>query len=473
MLLRSHSGLLVALFPDIIGRLQRAWNRHRIVEAANSVLRRYHSRRRQANREYLNNTFTFRLPPGNPKKMTSKESSGRPVKATATPQYPLQTVTNAQSWNIQSDSRMRGRGLLRRAQHQTIFGMDRSRSSEPVEHKKISLNETFDVSEEGEQPFHYACSLSRPLQPSTKAFSEQSLRPRFLSSPAPQNGESSLFVSQTAAVHKRADSHSSPVRRSPLKARIEAVESRSPLAFSRSPRSYPLAGSSRELLRPRSTSISLFSPPHRPTVSQRSLFQEDPCVSLRSQLPPPQSPTAAGRPRLRGSLSFDSSLPSVHISFSPQKIDEDFVKLYHRVVCQNSPFTLGMPLCRFCGRSSEARRSPSSSALAALALSPHRSLLRKRPSEVDGATRSETKRLRDQYYMPSPGSKRYTKEMLRHRLSESKPPVVGLCHSQTRRSLLPRFFSQEPPADKHLDSRMSRAHNDPAAELSGLGEPPP
>ncbi|KAI4792557.1 hypothetical protein KUCAC02_033297 [Chaenocephalus aceratus] len=60
-------------------------------------------------------------------------------------------------------------------------------------------------------------------------------------------------------------------------------------------------------------------------------------------------------------------LPSVRAPYPPKKLDEDFLKVYHKFVCQNKSGSLNGVSCRLCARSSQASIS---SALAALALSP-------------------------------------------------------------------------------------------------------
>lgn len=468
MSLRSHGSSLVELYPGMISRLERAWRRHHVSEAADSVLRRYRRWRQQPNESYVNNTFTVPLRHSHLKKMTSKESSSSALKIHATPQSPLQMMTNLQDCQAQQQSPGRGRGSLRREQHQLVLVMGLSGSSETSKPKEISLNETFNVSEQGEQPSNFAVSPSRPLYPTAKASLDPSLRSKRLSLAAhsPQTDGCSMYASQTTAVKDRPDIYSSPVRQSPLKARMVTSLSRSPHAFSRSPKAYSVESYSREPIRPRSISTSLSSPPRMPTVPLRMHSPQDSHLSFQSQLPSPQSSTAAaGRHRLRRHLSFDSSLPLTCVSL--KELDEDFIKLYHRFVCQNKSSFFNGPPCRFCARSSEASRSHSSSALAALALSPHRSLLRKRHRELSLGTHPQSKRSRDEYCTSSPGSKRHSIGMLRRRLS---PSPDGLFYSPSKNSLLPSFSTQQRSANKHQETWMTWGHNMSAVKLSGLGE---
>ncbi|XP_051233324.1 uncharacterized protein si:dkeyp-117h8.4 isoform X2 [Dicentrarchus labrax] len=474
MSLGSRSGSWVELYPSMISRIERAWHRQHVSEAADSVLRRYRRWRQHPNRSYLNNTFTVTLRHGNPKKMLSetllRETSNSPVKmqfmrTEATPRSPLQMVTmNPQDWQAQQQSPGRGRGSLRREQHQPVLAMDLSGCSETTKPKEISLNETFNVSQLGEQPSTYTVSPSRPFYPTAKAPLDVSLRCKRLSLAA--------HSPQTDGSKERPDVNGSPVRQSPLKARMISGLCRSPHVFSRSPKAHSVENLSREFRRPRSMSTSLSSPPQRPTVPLRMLDPHDFHHSFQSQPHSPQSATAAeGRHRLRRHLSFDSSLPSFHVSYSPKKLDEDFIKLYHKFVCQNkSSFFNGAP-CRYCARSSEASRGHSSTALAALALSPHRSLLRKRHRELGWDSHPQSKRSRDEYCTSRPGSISHGNEMLRRRLcqSEYEQSHGGLSYSPSKYSMLQRFSTEQRSTDAHQETWMSQGRRLSATEFSGLG----
>lgn len=468
MTLRSNGSSLVELYPSIISRIGRAWHRQHVSDAADSVLRRYRRWRKQSNRSNLCNTFIVTQKPNRkPKTVTSQTllRQNSPVKrqftgTETTPRAPLQMVNNMRDWQPQQRSPVR----VRREQHQPIVVMDFSDASET-----LMLNETFTVSEE--QPSTYMFSPSRPCYPTSKASLDQSLRSRRLSLTA--HSLQNDGCSTTTSARERPEIYGSPVHHSPLQARMMTGLSGSPRAFSRSPRAYSVESFSREPMRPRLMSTS----PQKPTMPLRTLYHQDSHHSLHPQLHSPQSATtAAGRHGLRRHLSFDSSLPSVRVFNSPKKLDEDFLKLYHKFVCQNkSSFFNGHP-CRLCLRSSESSRgSSSSSALAALALSPHRSLLRKRHRELDWDLHPQSKRVRDKYCPASPGSKRYGREMLRRRLSASEYEQShdGLSYSSTKPSMFQRFSSQQRSADAHQEAWMSRRHHVSAAAYSGMGEPLP
>ncbi|XP_070688541.1 uncharacterized protein [Pempheris klunzingeri] len=482
MSLRSHGTSLVELYPSMISRIERAWHRQHVSDAADSVLRRYRRWRQQPTRSSLSSTFV--VPPrhtnSNPKKTSSKENFHGPVKRQLTrtetaPSSPLKMVGNLQDWQTQQQSPGRVRGSAKREQHQPILVMDFS--SPPEE---ISLNETFTVSRPspseasqlGEQSSNNAVSPSQPRYHTAKASLDLTVRSKRLSLAArsPQGDGCSAYALQSAAVKERSDIYGSPVRQSPLKARMMTSLSRSPHAFSRTPNAFSVESFSREPMRPRSRSTSLSSPRQTATVPQRMLYPQDSHHSFQPQLTSPRSATE-GRHRLRRHLSFDSSLPLTRTYYSPKKLDEDFVKLYHKFVCQNKSSIFNRPPCRFCGQSSEASSGHSSSALAALALSPHRSTLRKRLRELSWDSHPQSKRSRDEYCTSSPGSRRHGNEMLRRRLhpSECEQSHVGLAYSPSKHNMFQRFSNPQRSADAHQETWMSRGRRVSAAEFPGLG----
>ncbi|XP_037325435.2 uncharacterized protein si:dkeyp-117h8.4 [Pungitius pungitius] len=428
MSLRSHSGSLVELYPDMISRIGKAWRRQHVFEAADTVLRRYRRWRRHTGRSSLGTTFIVQMRHRNPNheadRTLSEESRSSPGKG--------QCVGGETAhWSPSRTLSPRG---TRRELHQPVLVMDFSGPSEPFEPRESSLNETFTVSHAfqlGEPPsFRLGEPPSLgPGEPPTFRLGEPpsfrlgeppsfrlgeppsacTARPCHPGPPRsrrlPLNAHSlqadvcSTYATETSK--ERSDFYGSPVRQSPAWA--GAGLGRSPHGFSRSPK------------RSSSESRLISTPPWKPAVPPA-----DAQSWLHSQ---------AGR------LSFDPSLPPAPVSYSPKKLDEDFLKLYHKFVCQSrsSSFS-GLP-CRFCARNSEAGGAASSSALAALALSPHRSLLRKRHRELDRDAHPQSKRYRDEHCPSSPGSKRYGREMLRRRLLQPQhaagPPAV--CHKLSLR----------------------------------------
>ncbi|KAE8297861.1 hypothetical protein D5F01_LYC02337 [Larimichthys crocea] len=354
----------------------------------------------------------------NTKKRSSKSNSPMNIPFMGTDATSSSPLNNQQDWQ--------SAGRVRREQHQPVLVMDPSGCSDISKPKEISLNETFNVSKIVEQPSTYAVRPSRAFYPTAKASMDQSLRSERLSlaTRSLQTDRCSMSESLTTAVKERPDIYSSPVRQSPVKARLMTSLSRSPGAFSQSPKAHAMESFSREPIRPRSMSTCDSFSPQRPTVPERMLHPQDSCHSLQTQLHSPQ--TAAAQAGHHG-LPFDSSLSSRRDFCPSKKIDKDFVKLYHKCVCQNKSFFHGQPCCT-CARSPEASRGHSSSSLATLALSPHRSLLRKRHREQGWDSHHQSKRFRDENYASSPGSRRHGNEMLRRCLSTSE--YDGISYSQ-------------------------------------------
>lgn len=153
--------------------------------------------------------------------------------------------------------------------------------------------------------------------------------------------------------------------------------------------------------------------PRRSVTAQKRLFPQD--APLFQPYPrSPRSSTARDRPRLSRHLSLDAFLPSSsHTSPSAKNLDEEFIKLFHRFVCQSKYSFFNSVPCRYCTKHPQASKKPSSSSLAALALSPVRPPLRKRVWEEDRDSSPGSKRYRHDSYASSPGSRRRSFEMLR------------------------------------------------------------
>ncbi|XP_030583458.1 uncharacterized protein LOC115779113 isoform X2 [Archocentrus centrarchus] len=446
MSLRSHGSSLAELYPNMIRRIGEAWQRQHVSTAADSVLRQYRRWRHQSNGSNLNNTFvTLRHTNSKPKKMSFKDvpkkSSSSPMKGhfMRAEAAPLQTVTVEQNSQEPHRSPGKEKNFTRKQQHKPVIVMDFSASCESFKPREISLNKTFMVSQLSppkqtqleEQASVYMVSHSRPCAKSPN---------KRVSLSALDMAGSSTFTPQFTAAIQRPDIYGSPVRQSLLKARAVASLGRSPHSFSRS--SSEDSVSSREPMRPRSLTNSLSSPTKRPVVP---LYPQN--AQQIPQMRSPHSGTAAGgHRRFVRHLSFDSDLPSTSVSYSPKQVDEEFMKLYHRFVCQNKSTSFNGPPCRLCARNSEASRGHSSLSLAALALSPHRSVLRKRHRQLDGNSHPQSKRTREAYCTYSPGSKRH-REMLRQGISPSElemPHGGGPSYSSIKHGRFQKFRSQQP-----------------------------
>lgn len=403
MTFRSRGCQLADLYPGMVDRMKQACSRQHKTEAANSVLRRYRRWRQQPGRSSSNDSSA------------RSERSDRSLIVSA--QSPLKAATNQKAWPAVECSP----GRVRRLHPQPITVIDLTGVSESSKSTQVPLNETFDVPE---QP--------RPC--STLDFGPSRLR----RSPELTLRSKRLFMAAANGNCMTVTDTTSPVRQSPLKSKMPMIFTRSPHAYLRSPGFRSTEGVSREPKRQRSMSESLTAPAHMPL---RGFCLQNPS--------PKRSASTSDPRRIGRNLSLDSFLPVKGSSWSHQQLDDEFIKLYHRFVCQNKASFQHVPPCRFCARGGEVGRghsTSSSSALAALALSPHRSLLRKRHREMSWESHPQSKRLRDECYASSPGSKRYVKEMQRRRVSPSEQPGQSACDriafNPRRFNLLSRFNKQ-------------------------------
>ncbi|KAM4574548.1 uncharacterized protein V3H82_009222 isoform 2-T2 [Fundulus diaphanus] len=436
--LSSQSGSLAEHYPMMVSRIQRAWDRQTVSVGASFVLRRYR-RWRQQPRGILNKTFNITAFAEHPKTLTGKRplgegsgSPGRRMWPQMTPHPAPSTVAILHNGEQQSPGRERG---LLSGQTPNLSG-----AAKP---KERSFSETFFACEVsprkqtqiGEQGPVNASSPSRRPYATANSCVDPPLRFKRHSASS-HSAEASTCAAETASWPERSHIYSSQVRQSPLKARKVSTLCRSPLAFSVSPRERDWE-SSREPTNPRSLPVVMSSPPKRPVGLLKMLHPQDSSQSPRPlPLSPLQARAADNHRRPRRNLSFDSS-PSRPVSRSPNKVDEDFVKLYHKFVCQSKPVNFSAPPS-LCGRSSETRRVLLSTSLSALALSPHRSILRKRHCEdrCDGCP--QPKLFRNDNYPYSPGSTRHRREMLKrsHSQSELEPShSVGPCSPRRLRTM--------------------------------------
>lgn len=430
MTFRSRGCPLVDLYPGMVDRVKQAWSRQHTTEAANLVLRRYRRWRQQPTWSSFNNSLAALRSDVHHKQTGRRERLDHSLKICDIALSPLKETTIQPAWSALELSP----GRLRKQQPQPILVMDLSDVSVTPNPTKVSLNETFDVPEP-ELPSSFNFSPSR---------STESLDPTLRSKRLSLAARSLQANGNCMYVTDRPGDTRSPVRQSPLKSKMPMIFSRSPRASLRNPGVRSMESFSGEPRRRRSMSESLMSAAN---MTLGGFFPQDPPPSFTSQPSPKRSALTSDPPRLRRHLSFDSSLSASRSSRLREQLDDEFIRLYHRFVCQNGvSFHYGPP-CRFCARSCEVSRghsSSSSSDLAALALSPHRSLLRKRHREMSWDSHPQSKRLRDECYASSPGSKRHVKEMLRRRLSPFEPgqSCDRISFSQRSSNLLSRFNNQ-------------------------------
>ncbi|XP_038136658.1 uncharacterized protein LOC119780630 isoform X3 [Cyprinodon tularosa] len=417
----SQSYSLAELYPTMVSRIRRAWHRQAVSVAAGSVVRRYR-RWRQRPKGILNSTFDLTARPAydgtkvSSSKRLVREGSGSLSKSMGieTMPHPILSTVTTLSPRRQFPGRKRRLSIGETLHPCSVMSM-----SDKANPTQVSLNETFFVLEQSppckkshfeEQIPINAATPSKCHCSDAESSMDQFFKRKGLSGSS-QSAYVSTYVAEAPSVPYI---YSSQDRQSPFKASRMGTLSRSPHAFSRSPNGY----GSTEPMTSRSPAILMPSPP------KRSAGLHYPHDSSQSPKSLPHSHLSAQRAEshrgFRQHLSFDSSL-SRPFSMSPKQVDEDFKKLYHKFVCCNESNAFNAPPCRLCGRSSEARRVLSPLSLATPALSPHRSNLSKWYMEESEESHPQSKRLREDTFTYSPGSKKQSNETLRRRrLSRSE-----------------------------------------------------
>ncbi|XP_024277688.1 uncharacterized protein LOC112251144 isoform X3 [Oncorhynchus tshawytscha] len=283
-----------------------------------------------------------------------------------------------------------------------------------------------------EPPLNQTFMVSMPSSPTTRvrhttldfspARSEDTFTAGGLSSPSlrkcalPTFPHPRFFTAVCPVVCMEMSSdYRSAVAQSPYRARLLIWDGQRAAsnAHHRSPKSGFAGYHQRNTVEPRSSPESSPSSLHRPLMPPRKPHHLDSCsrsqLKLQSSRSSSDHESGAGQPRLRRHYSLDSFSSSVSLlRNSDKQIDKDFQKLYHKLVCQGKSSS-----CCTCERRAETTRGTSSSALAALALSPHHSVMRKRRRELVQEQSPESKRYRDSSFAYSPGSLRQRVEMFR------------------------------------------------------------
>ncbi|XP_034036378.1 uncharacterized protein si:dkeyp-117h8.4 [Thalassophryne amazonica] len=431
--LRSGGSTLADLYPSMVSRIGKVWHRQHVSDAAESVLRRYRRWRQSSNRNNLNKTFDV-LPGNSQRKRKVQPRLSATKSSEHTLKSPIRRATNLKAWQHHNQSPGRGRSQFTRGQYKPILVLDFSGPStvpsvpETSKSKQIPLNEMFTVSQ-----------LSPHLPPQQEELpSKITVSPaRFFSkmSQRVQKSESPVAVTQTTALNERSISHGSPVTQSPLKTGMTTREglTESPLGLFRSPKSEFVGSCSREPTEPKSMPYFPSSPKQKLCMPPRRLYTPESDCSVRVHPCSSQPGKATSRHGLQRHHSFNDALLSSTPSYSANQLDDELTKIFHKFVCKNKLYSNNCTSC-ICAWSSEASRGHSSSVLAALSLSPHRSVLRKRQREVDHVFQPQTKHCRRETSIYSPGSSCHSKMVLRHHLlpSESKPTCeFCLCRRQS------------------------------------------
>lgn len=395
----EEQSCLMEQYSSMVDRLNKALNRQNVSEVADSVVRRYRRWRQQSNQSIL-------------KKTSAKHRKGR-------------NLNEVRSWSLETTlSPDKQRGSLKRCHRQPVLALDQSAHNGSFEPRDVSLHRTLTLSPfpqtEEIRRSHSSSPSKHYFQPaksslnwihkserhSPSAFSEKTSRPF-------------MYADQHSVVEDRSSFSSLPVKQSPSKFGAISETSKSPSAFlTRKEMSAEMFFG--EPSWPRSWSS--LSSPQKSAVPLRVIDPQNTRLFFSPHLKPPTT----NRPKFQRSLSFDSSSPSTALPFSPEKVDVDFQKLYHRYACEKKYFNDGPP-CSLCTKGLQASRIQS-----ALALSPRSLVWRKRHREQGRDGHPQSKRVRNECSTSSPGSKRYEKEMLRRRHSQSELSGYDLSSSRYR-----------------------------------------
>lgn len=411
--LSSNNSTLLDLYPSMLCQIGEACRRQYVVDAAGSVLKRYHRMRWSSCKKKLNNCSLN-------KTVTHGCSNIRPDLNSSQTDYQR---ANKTSKNIRHTCVHAPQNLLdcplerkfpsklkksERTLHPPILVMNfTSGPSPPLEFSE--QDETFKNQSFTES--HFLPSSSHPREEHTAlvfspARSGHPISGRFRNPNMHVSGgdvtpnvrchyRSTIarpMVSVASLIADAPSSHRSPDKQCPFVHCASNIYVRNPQsgpAMPNLPLQRPIVSLGKLHCRD-SNSFSQSKP------SSKSLpIQVSPNPSLPSSK---SSYLRSDQQKLQQQLSLDSSLSS-------KQLDEKFEKLYRTFVCQGKSPLHQASRCRFCVR------SHSSLTLAALALSPHH--LRKRHRELDQDQLPQSKRSRDSHFMYSPGSLRQKKEMLR------------------------------------------------------------
>lgn len=414
MSLQSRGTSLGERYPDMVSQIGMSWRRQQISEAADSVRRRYQRWRKSTQSHSTNSSHIVQR--------QNSETSKREL-FSKLHKSPLKSVTSTVTKAVSPSPVKIVTVSGQRAQH----GRSPVRSEAPIvvmdmpaifEESERIHNKTFTLSEPS---LLYSTFNSRPprsCHSPNKPFEDLDIRMK--------DSVMSLRRLQTLhpSVHDRnliKEKYSSPVRTSPYKAKLTSrdnfneqtdfygsptrtssfkpytskeIPQQSPFPHVASPKSPSMKQSLYKELK-RSNSASNFVQTPSKLAIPRTLAYPDQRLSPQQWSPQLTKPRSQNH-GFRRHLSFDSSTQTwSRPSYSCKDFDDEFTKLYHKLVCLNKSSLLKGDPCRFCAKNTEASRGHTSSNLAALALSPHRPLLRKR--QLDLQSYPFSKRFRDDH----------------------------------------------------------------------------
>lgn len=411
--LNSHGSTLLDIYPRMLNQIGEAYRRRHVTDAASAVLRRYHRRRWQSNRNHGSSTGYNRTP-----NRTRDESSltaaisphgNSTNRQKSTFQYqessphrskmdfsPLKGVSNASLlstacfYSPRRDDAEKRTGVEKESRwaeespHRPVRVLDLSTPPSPVSSSPRSpspdLNQTYVV-----EPVPLPRSHAVPTS-SVGGSTWSPLKMARMASLASQGGStlnsspsyyrSSLrrepVHSPVASPQRALGGHLSQLR-SPLKAKTISLEQNWPTPVSYPKQALPVIHTS-------DVSRSPYKAPRYPSPRQQFPHHRDnPSKQLKLQ------------PSFSSHYSSSSNSPMSRMPST--QIDAQFMSLYHHFICRSTNPTTSCHLCK--RRSGVQGPAVSSTSVSALSLTPVRSRLKKRHREPEVVESLRFKRFRE------------------------------------------------------------------------------
>lgn len=424
--LQSQGSSLGECYPDMVSQLGKSWHRHHVSEAAESVRRRYRKWLKSTQVHRTNSSHVDQRP--HKRELFSKQhhtlrsplKSGPSAVAKSASPSPVKTFNGQRLQYNRSPVRSEARAV--------VFDM-------PAFYEEFSrkFNKTFTVSEPSSflstfntsppksryspnktiQDFSLKikdsphCSSvhgnalfkegyvspNKPKQDFSSRITESPCHSSFHSNPilkeiymSPAKTSPSKAKTSRESFNEGSHINGSPTRKSPFKLHTSREgPQQSAYAHVSSPTS-----SNMKALKRSSSASNFVSSPSKLAVPRSTLEHPNQRHSFQQWSPQVSKPRRSHH-GLKRHLSFDSVAQSSRRTSSDKDFEDDFVKLYHKLVCLSKSSYLKSHPCRFCAKNSDSSRGHSN--LAALALSPHRPFLRKRSGDLQSFPAS--KRFRD------------------------------------------------------------------------------
>ncbi|XP_035270576.1 histone-lysine N-methyltransferase 2D [Anguilla anguilla] len=452
--LSSQGTLLLDLYPSMLSQVGEAWRRQKVTEAANAVMRRYRRRgwrssaskphpqsstskphpQSSASKPHPQSSASNLHPQSSASKPHPQSSASKPhPQSSASKPHPQSSASkphpqsSTQKPHPQSSAqKLHPQSSAQKPHPQNSASKPHPQSSASKPHPHGSTQKPH-TQNSTQKPHPHSAPKPHPYGSAPKPHPQSSAPKLYLQSPTPRSahepwrrGLHEGVVGQRADPNLVTDSGSSPEELT-LLSHTYAVLS--------SPTS-PVGGTASSPLCLYSTGdsplpVALPLPPRiSPGSTQRTLplFQRRSphpshlkwgCPSRPAPLPqrPPPPDGSPSQPPVPCSVLAQRRRSFAGFQAVRHQIDQQFEELYHRLVCQRK---VALPL------PSPASPLPSSSSLAALALSPIWMRVRKRDRALEPSAWPEPKRFREGCTC-SPGSVRHLRQSWAGCCGSSRP----------------------------------------------------